>query len=496
MKKTLSLLPIVIVLIGVFTSCASNGSDTPTDVTSITDETTNNQNDNEAVDVTTRTPLAVMTADYSGYEFKILEFKQTETGARQFLDFGWSVESAGELINDAVYNRNLIVEEHYNVVIKSIEDENVNTTATKSILAGSDEYDVYMNYINNTFVMAQENLLIDLYTMPGLDITNEWWDQAMIRDLAIAGVMPSITGDITMADEELNYCIFFNKTVQREYNIDDLYQIVRDDKWDIDKISEIGRIVTHDINGDGIIDSNDSYGILTDYSVSPVWFYSLGGQIAQLDNNGQPSIVLYNPQSIDRIEKLNILFNDSNIVLNASDKALAPGAWTDFNNMLMSDRALFRVGSVYNIQQYRDMVNDFGILPYPKFNDNQDEFYHIIASQLCASVSIPQTASDLERTGILLEALAYESKETITKAYYDINLYTKVSRDDESGEMFDIIFAAKRYDLAKVFNWGTAEKVIENSVKNGDFASLYASAESVIITAMQNSYQFFLNLEK
>ena len=80
----------------------------------------------------------------------------------------------------------------------------------------------------------------------------------------------------------------------------------------------------------------------------------------------------------------------------------------------------------------------------------------------------------------------------MTKAYYDINLYKKLTRDSESGEMLDIIFATKRYDLAKTFAWGGLEDVIRNGVKSGqNFTSLFAAAESRANAEMMQSYELF-----
>ena len=437
---------------------------------------------------TTRKPLEVPRKDYEGYVFRILEYTQTEIGQRQFLDFGWSKEASGDLINDAVYARNMVVEDHYNITVDSIQNDDVAAAAKKSVMAGTDDYDVAMSYINKSFPLAQDGLLINLYDVPQLNLANEWWDQAAIRDIAIGGKMYAATGDITMADEELNYCIFANKTVWKEYEVADLYQLAREGKWTLEAMSEASRDVTHDLNGDGVLDENDVYGILTSTTVASVWFISVGGRMAELDANGAPTLVLNSEKNVERIEKLHDLFTDTNLVLDATN---CSNQWKTCNTMLMEDRALFRVGSVYNIQQYRGMINDFGILPYPKLDEQQDDYHHLIATQVCAAVSVPTTSVDPERTGILLEALAYESKDTVMKAYYDVNLYTKVTRDEESGEMFDIIFSSKCYDICKVFGWGGLEAMINESVKTNSFASAYAAKEASALAAMEKTYAYF-----
>ena len=489
MKKLAALMLAMLMLTGTLASCGG-GADTPA-VGDDTADTTAAEAVETTVPESTRAPLEVPEKNYDGYKFRVLEYTKGAPGkTNQYFNFGWESDASGDLINDAVKERNMIVEERLGITITYGTKDNVTSEAKTLILAGSDDYDIYLGYINNSFPLAQEGLLVDLYEVPYINLEAEWWDQPAIRDMAIGGTMYVGLGDATIADEELNYCIFFNKTVAREYNVKDQYQLVRDGKFTLDAMVEASKDVTRDLNGDGVLDQNDAFGILTSPSLGSVYFIAAGGRMSEL-KDGTPELVLNTPENVDKIEKLTNFFADKNLVLDAADTARCPDSWNGFNTMLTEDRALYRVGSVYNIQSYRDMVNDFGILPYPKYDEAQEEHSHLIATQVCSAITIPATAKDIERTGIIVESLAYESKDTVTKAYYDINLYTKVARDDESGEMFDIIFATKCYDLAKVFNWGGLETVINNATKGQAFASLYAGAESAAQTALETSMKFF-----
>jgi len=458
------------------------------------DTTAQNTADTTSADTapaeTTRQPLEVPSGDYGGVEFNIMSPVRGETGSRnQFLDFAWSDDRAGDLINDAVYARNLAVEEAFNVKITNQENDNVLNSARPLILSGDEEYEVMQPNINDGFTLGMEGLFVDFFEMPGIDLDNPWWDHAIVRDLALCGKLYTATGDISMADEELNYAVFFNKALIDTYNLDDMYQLVRDDKWILDKMEEMATTVTHDLNGDGLLTSDDVYGILSNYSTASVWFFSFGGQMATINEDGVPEIVIMNERNVKMLERMANLFQNKQAFLNADD---AKDTWTGLDNMLMEDRGLFRIGSIYDITHYRSMVNDFGILPYPKLDENQEDFYHLIATNVAAGIAVPITNTDLERTGILLEALAYGSKDTVTKAYYDINLYTKVARDEESGEMLDIIFSTKRYDIAYAFGWGNFNKMLDNSVRpGGNFTTLYAAAEESAQAQLEKTYEKF-----
>jgi len=487
-KKLTALLLAALMLTSVLASC---GSDTETPSGSDNGTTTTTADAQTTAAESTRAPLETPDKDYEGYKFRVLEYTKRSPGDwNQYYSFGWTSDDSGDLINDAVHNRNMIVEEKLNITIESAYHDDVVSEARKLILAGSEDYDMYLGFINKAFPLAQEGLLIDLYDVPYIDLEAEWWDQPAIRDMSIGNTMYVGVGDATIADEELNYAIFFNKAVAREYAIEDQYQLARDGVFTVDAMLDSAKKVTHDLNGDGNVDQNDVFGILSSTSVGVVWFVSLGGRMVEL-NDGKPELVVDDASNIERIERITAIMADGTCFLDASDKARCPDGWSSFNKMLTEDRALYRVGSVYDIQKYRNMVNDFGILPYPKYDETQEDYIHLIATQYCPAVTIPITSTDLERTGIIIENIAYESKDTVTKAYYDINLYTKVSRDDESGEMFDIIFATKCYDLGKVFNWGTVETVINNAVKGQAFSSLYAAVEVTAQTELTKSFEYF-----
>lgn len=144
---------------------------------------------------------------------------------------------------------------------------------------------------------------------------------------------------------------------------------------------------------------------------------------------------------------------------------------------------LFLPGSLYDITGYRSMENDFGVLPYPKHSEEQERYYNYVASHVCPVISVPVTNSDIESTGLLLEALSRESSDTIVNAYIELNLMTKVARDDSSAEMMRLIFATKRYDLACSYNWGKITNVIEPSCRDSSkfqstLAKLLPAAEA------------------
>jgi len=254
----------------------------------------------------------------------------------------------------------------------------------------------------------------------------------------------------------------------------------------------LGKQVAQDLNGDGVRDENDQFGILSDGGMTFLFYFTCGNNLVTLDDEGVPHFTVESQRTFDVCENLKEYFNDTENMLWASK---CSETWTTIDKVFMENRNLFRPGSIYDIIYYRNMEHDFGILPYPLYDENQEDYYHLIATHVAPGICVPTTnVENLDMTCHLLEALAYESRDTVTKAYYDHNLYTKMARDNESGDMLDIIFSTKRYDLGFVFNWGAIKAQLEVIATNEkSFATVWDSKEKACEAAMQETLDFYMS---
>ena len=140
----------------------------------------------------------------------------------------------GELINDAVYKRNLKVEEQFKVKIAEERVIAATDQAHRTILAGDDVYDVVMPYMNTSINNALEGLYLNLYDVPHLELDNPWWDQRANESLTVGGNLYFTTGDISILDNECSMVIFFNKKIIEDNKLDNPYELVRSGKWTTD----------------------------------------------------------------------------------------------------------------------------------------------------------------------------------------------------------------------------------------------------------------------
>ena len=496
------MLILLIVFINLIAACGDSGKANGTEETSAREST--------GVTVETenkRPPLAVPAKDFGGKELRILSIWTHVTGNnattvsdKYFSDLVYVPERIGEPINDAIFARNLKILEDFNVVIVVTEVQNVYNEARKIITSGEDAYDLITPYIDDSFKLAQEKFLYNLYKIPGLELDNPWWDQVLIEKLSLNNKLFTITGDISFDKEELNWSLFANKVLMEEHKLNNLYDVVKDGKWTFDYVHQIGASVTRDLNGDGITDWQDLYAFGNNSTGSQFFYLASGENIAKLDSDGYPQLTVGSERSLNVMEKITVLFNDNNFMLWA-DK-IAPyveggSGWGYFRVMFKENRLMILMTNIYAIKELRDMFDDFAIIPPPKYDERQDNYYTIVSTHACFGYCIPVTvpSAELERVGVLLEAMSYHSKPVL-EAHLDVTITGKFLRDEESREMLEIVFNNRTYDIGKAFGWGDYISQIHIAVRdNKAFAPLYEANRAKAEVEIQKSYNIFLEID-
>ena len=286
------------------------------------------------------------------------------------------------------------------------------------------------------------------------------------------------TGDISTADNDATYCMFFNKQLVEDYNLGyDFYSLVKDGKWTFDVYNECVSTVHKDLDGDGSYNNKDTFGALLWDDCMMGIFNAIGEKCCTVDDNGQIELTLMNEKTADIVNKF---------FTTAFDKSLSytyqRTSWdgTDAVNMFSNNQALFFLQLLRSAELLRNMNADFGILPYPKYDEAQSEYYCTVGSWHSVFLCVPLTQEDPERTGAIIEALAYESVDTLTPAYYDISLKGKYSRDNESADMLDIIFKSRTYDLGWFYQVGDYNESVMNMLRkfNNNYVSMYETSLS------------------
>lgn len=477
----------------VITSCSDNADGKSTHVTTnneISDDTTADLELIESPDIPDN-------ANFDGHEFVILL-----TGNWTFNDFE-ATEINGDLINDEIFMRNSTIEEKYNIKIKPLNEVVEGTTngngpgftkINQSVAAGDYAYDAALIGAYDVSKLAYNGLLSDLNSFPYIDLTKSWWDQKANEDLSIKGIMYYTTGDISMLDNDCTYCVLFNKEMIEDFSMDSPYELVKNNKWTIDKFIEMGKQVSADINGDGKHDQNDLYGLLIWQDSMLGMISAAGEKVATVTDDGI-ELTLNTDRVFTMLEKYMTLAFDKTLTF--SMYHLGDHA----TNMFSNNQILLYTRYLKAASWFRDMETDFGILPYPKFDEHQDRFNTNIHAYGTSFLCVPSLVMNVERTGVIIEALAYESQKTITPAYYEKTMTGKYFRDEESADMLDILLSTRVFDVGLYYQVGGYNEQLMNLLRNynTDFASMFAKYEMIAlddIAKINAAYDEAINILK
>lgn len=437
--------------------------------------------------------------DYNGYEFRIMARK---TGDEWDTRDVYVPDETGEPLPDAVYRRRVNIEDKYNVKIIQVDArvDEFYSKISKSVNAGDDAYDALFINLETASKCTKSGQTLNLRDFQYIDLTKPWWDQSIMEDTSIMNKTYYAAGDISIMDDDGTWTMMFNKNMIRDFGLEDPYTLVNEGKWTIDKVQEMMKGVTKDLNGDGVIDHVDQVGWATTENTIKGLFYSFGLNILTKNDQDLPEYTL--PNDIAAIDKLNKIFDvlrpqdgstmyaPDYVSVNAKTNEVVQAAFEE-------NRALFYAEVMQCVERIRRMETPFGIVPLPKWDENQPKYHTFVHEWASTVLAVPATVTDLDRTGIIIESLAHEGRKYITPAYKEIALKGKYARDNESSAMIDLIFEGRSADIGLIDIVGNIHPDLFSrfASKKTDFASWLDSKTDKINTEVGKIVTAYEGLE-
>lgn len=456
------------VLVLAFVSCSSGKS------------STSDEYKNETV---TDSGASDFTADlsrerYDGYNYRI----QVRKGSSftQYFD-----EPQEDVVNDAIYRRNKEVEARFGITISCVEGEGNNTdiSALNSILAGDDAYDIIFTHSRSAFVYALQGAAINIHDIPEIHLEKPWWSADISDSCTVNGKLYVLDGDISVNSLQNTMCMFFNKRIFDELGYDYPYDAIKDGDWTFDDFAYYAKKSGADLNGDGVITPEaDRFGFVTAEWGAPInILYAGGGKIFDKDDDGELYLSLYTNKTVEIFDSFFGLMDSKSCYM----QMLNPAGGYYNPNIFHEGRAMFYADSLGVAKNMRAMDDDFGIIPYPKFDE--DDPYSTAINGYAPFAIIPITVSDTSRTGAITEALAAYGSEYVIPAFYETALKSKYARDEQSEEMIDIIKTSIIFDLGYLCGstYESCGRDLAN-LSDKNFSSWYTARESQARTNLEN----------
>lgn len=472
MKRMIIVLLVIGMIGACFTSCgnANQGSEE----SNVTSEF---NTEHETDPVMERLEEVKEKADWKGQDFGILYVNNIAGYTEEFEAVANTNDASGSgVINDAVYERNKLFEEycHLNMVLIPKSNSAINGQLLNEIKTMTGDFHLVMQTAADTATAATSGYLFD-YLKLNIDYEQPWWDQGML-DFSLKGHIYLMNGPFNIVDDDVTYVMMFNKKLQTEHHIENLYETVQNKQWTLSYFNSLISDFSSD-NGDGVWDDKDTYGFTSPSTVGASFFYGAG--LRMVDNSRTmetPKLMLDDKMEI----ALNVL-DISRAVIHDNNSSYVTGSGQESTSaeIFTGGRALFysEVAS-YLRSMTANMEDDYGVLPIPKYNEEQEKYY-TWSNSIGSTLSIPSTIAkqDVESFAIVLEVYALLSQKYVRPAYYDVVLLTRNVDDVESSEILDMIFQNRTYDMALYYSLGLSN-VFSNAVmsRGSDFSSQYAAA--------------------
>lgn len=471
MKKLLLLLCSIILIGAVIISCGDSGSkgEIPTG-----NENNQAADENSAVVESTEEESPKYADDDLGeYNFGEYTFRLLSR-ASGYINLE---EETGDVLDDAMYYRNRKIEDRFNIKItEKLLDGADMGPARASLLSGDNSYDMMVIRCPDAFTYAQQGLIHSINSLPHVNLDKPYWDKWLTGQWTLANKMYFASSALDLPAYTHTVALLFNKQLAKDLGIEDLYKLVNDGKWTFDKFAELGTAARKDLNGDGAFDGNDRHGYLSTLRMVPPAFWIAGGvKTIDKDNDDIPHLTANEAKFINVYDKLVevTLKNEVWYQSKTPDVLNDP----DLIAMFKNGQALFYDSTFGGIPNLRDMEIDFGILPYPKYSEAQEQYYTRLGWAELMCIPIYCNEESLERTSVIVEALACESAKSVIPVYYDLALKTKHTRDEDSAAMIDILFNTRVFDFGDTI-WSA-------DLRDGLFAKIFQKKSETLVSELE-----------
>ena len=387
---------------------------------------------------------------YEGQTFTVLTFKEEY---RDTIPEIIADENDESRVSKAITERNETIKEWFGVEIEEVPavgNEEFTKAARDSILAGSGKYDLLIGTDFETALnwSFYPDIYANVYDIPyiGENTDKPWFYNDFSKEISINDKLYLLCGDLNLCSLNHTLGIYFNKSIAEKNNLGDLYELVRNGEWTIDRTIEITKSVTDNIDAN----NTEFYGYLLDVFVGSSAKTLVNTQFDlnyfETDENGLPSIATDRDKIVSALEKVLPFIINNTYFEETMDHIESPCP-----NMLKDGKALFLVTTLEHADDFCSSGFEFGILPPPKFNTEQSAYYTHAEHGYTLS-AVPLDIKDPDMVGTVLTALYQYSHEKLLPAFID-DATTNASgkADTDSAEMLGIIRNGARFGFEQLY---------------------------------------------
>lgn len=440
-KRYIALLLAALTAVSLLCACSGSGSGNNVSIESTADAQTDAQS--ETIEAETTDSYVyddIPDTDYEGADLNILTTTWYEASS-----YIYAENLNGEVINDALYNDRINIQDRFNVSINLTANDDFGIVATnvdKMALAGDDSYDLVYNHDLKTVGNALKGDFVNLRGIDAIDFSKPWWNGTS-EVFTISGKLMFTANTLSLSGIYMNYILSYNKDLAEANGITIPYDDVRAGSWYLDDLIALTQDMAKDIDGDGKLTENDQYGYLTSYFGDMGMQSDLGGTVLTKDENGCLTFIQDENRIVSILEKVERLYENGANSYGASNEYGA--------DLFVKGQGLFMFTEgriLYTKVRSYDIV--YGILPFPKYDETQEN-YQSSGCDIYWGILLP-AAGRADMIGTIVSAMSCYNYNNVVPSVWELVLGSKLADSPDDADMFEIIRDVQYVDLGYAFS--------------------------------------------
>jgi len=244
------------------------------------------------------------------------------------------------------------------------------------------------------------------------------------------------------------------KSLGHEEKYGDLSDVVLAGDWTFELLQTLIKDGSDDVNGDGL-DKEDTIGFFTNEAAPYCYFLGSGQKIVSTVEGRMVSHLEESYAAVTETLSNTLTFFSTSpdvVIITNEFFGVASGGYAEADKMMMAGKSYMKGCTLLDAMNLTDMKEDFGLLPVPKYTEDQDGYYCWLGDG--NALVIPSTAhAHTEQIVKLAEALGYFSRYmdgdnlSLYNAFFDQLSTTSLCRTAADYKIMELIFASKTYDL-------------------------------------------------
>ncbi|MBQ2729715.1 MAG: hypothetical protein IJF69_02970 [Clostridia bacterium] len=426
---------------------------------------------------------------YAGYTFRVLNAKVGSSASHMDTE---TID--GNNLNEALFRRNLNVEERLGIVIEEVYDtpEQVFDISHAACLSGEDTYSAICNTSDKMATMAVCGYLVTDIYLSGMDMDKPWWNVYAIDSAAVDSKRFFFYGDLQLSYYDAHSMVGVNMDMIEDIDgIQNPYTLVDTGKWTFDAMLSMMSMADVDLDGNGVRTYEDRYGTAIDKSSVLPLIVGCNSFISGRDEYGLPTMTCFGDGKLYDVFKMisDSLYERNDFVYdtvkNEADGMSAAA-------MFKSGYSLFYLTNVGALANLRDMDYEFAVLPMPKYSENQKNHVSFLSGKDASAIGVMMTCRNFKRASNIIENLAAEShrKGGLRECYIDTVLSFKYVNDEKSRKNLSVVISSGVFDPAEIYGWGGVCDRLTELVGNSDeYASTLASVRLKALSAISETVE-------